>query len=240
MALIQFAAGAVLAGFLTTASAGTVTLPLMNPITIEYNGPIYSTGASTSSCPYIIPGDCQTATFYGSQWFDDSFTLSYTLSAPNDIKGFLYFNGKPQWDQDPHNLQLRFSNKSLITARMTVTDLENGVVVVDKMHLFDEFTQLYLSNVGSNELQVDLEFELTPGNYVTPSLDPACAAIACMTPGHDIARLYNFSIAAPVPEAESAAMLLAGLGLLTFVRRSRKHAVLPQKTVPVDLKNQLG
>jgi hypothetical protein len=43
-----------------------------------------------------------------------------------------------------------------------------------------------------------------------------------LTPNKDVASISGYASINPVPEPESYAMLLAGLGLLGFVSRNRK------------------
>lgn len=66
-------------------------------------------------------------------------------------------------------------------------------------------------------------YKFTPGSVLTPSLDPACQSLSCMTLSFD---RMNVSMAVftatTVPETSSALMLLFGLGAVcTAIRRGR-------------------
>lgn len=122
---------------------------------------------------------------------------------------------------------LRFSSSSF-TQSLTIAD-QNKVWNPGGTPVGSASALCYSSNlcensaVPPNTVHMDFTASFVAGHYLSPSLDPSCASLDCMTPGRDSLELSPFSVRLQVhavPEPSSYALFAVGLvGLLAYSRR---------------------
>lgn len=142
--------------------------------------------------------------------------VNLTTGLPGVPPAMVFFSGNADADYRVVQGQgeIRFSNPVESTA-FSLTD-PSGTSVVGVTRPFDPITTVTFR----------LDEHFVPGNFLSPSPDPSCASFSCMIPGHDLLQVvqagtFLFS-PSMVPEPASAGLLLAGLGIGTWLRRRRR------------------
>lgn len=215
----QFTISTMLSGIVFCASAGTLSVPTLNPIEIGYDSAIFSNASlGLVNCGPDNEPVCFATSFLPTtkRTSDDVvYTLSFSASATINMS--LQAVSSHQWAQD-QNVQLRFSYPRM-REYFSARDLDSGAVLVPETQLSFSHVNFDTASWNSRRFEITYRIDLDPGHFVSPSFDPSCASISCMTPGEDEALLWALYVhTVNVPEPATVFMLMAG-GALVGTRR---------------------
>lgn len=132
--------------------------------------------------------------------------------------------------QNPVGAQLATSlgkDSLFIEANSAILRAQNNAITSSQTNV-NQVSMPSNLNLSSPIYSVFIKQDLIGPNLLVASSDPNCASILCMPSQRASAKLETFDIRftvntvlAPVPEPETYAMLLAGLGLIGLTARRR-------------------
>jgi hypothetical protein len=158
-----------------------------------------------------LDASCQSWFMVNRDTFDgEVFTLN--IASPEPLYGSLELTPELS-TYAPTQSELRFSFPHL-SASYEVFDAQGALLLATSG---PKLTYNFAAGGLPGSIVTRVNFE--PGNYLSTSHNPLCAALDCMVPGQDRANLARFYLyTSAIPEPSATVLLAAGL-LALMVRR---------------------
>jgi len=160
------------------------------------------------------------------QTFDDWFSFALPTSSFPVVSATLnIWNDSRNTTIDPNALYSLYQASSFSFSGLTTGPALGSITFGAADTGVSQYVSISLNSTGIALLNANLGGSFVFGGGVTSIVDPSnclsCVAVFGYTDGNPLARLDIST--APVPEPETYAMMLIGLGLIGFVARPYKN-----------------